>query len=223
MTELAEIGRGFVAARPFDVAPASSKRPFDVAAERGERPLAVAAEGGEPAAARPLDPLQAELIAAAGAALLLVSLMVLPWFGVDQAVGRFAPRAATIGSEGAWHTLTLLRWMVLLAVAVAFVPVLARPAHRWLGVPRLTNAVVAGLGGLTALALGYRVLIDLPDPSRVVDQRAGAILGLLGALVITLGGLESIRADAARARAREVRTRARRAGIPPGEPARGNR
>jgi len=100
------------------------------------------------------------------------------------------------------------------------VPLLSRPAHRWLGLPKRTNEAVAVLGGLTAVMLGYRVLIDLPDPSRVVDQQAGAILGLLGALVIALGGLESTRAHAARARAREVRTRTRRDSVPPGEFAR---
>ena len=60
----------------------------------------------------------------------------------------------------------------------------------------------------------------LPDPSRVVDQQVGAILGLVGALMITLGGLESMRAQAARARARQLRTRPRRTGGSPGELAR---
>lgn len=169
---------------------------------------------------RPLHPLEAELIAAAGAILLLVSLLFLKWFGLGGAVGRFAPRAAATGSVGAWHTLGWLRWLALLAIAVALSPLLVRPAERWLGLPRRTNAAVAALGGLTALLLSYRVLIDLPDPSRVVDQKAGAILGLVGALLIAVGGLESMRAHVTPARARRKRTRSRRASVPPGHIAR---
>jgi len=197
VTELAEVARGAVEPHLFDHAPE---------------------EGGP--AVRPLAPVQAELVAGAGAAVLIASLLFLPWFGVDRPVGGFAARAAVTGTEGAWHTLTVLRWVVLIVVAIALVPLLSRPAHRWLGLPKRTNEAVAVLGGLTAVMLGYRVLIDLPDPSRVVDQQAGAILGLLGALVIALGGLESTRAHAARARAREVRTRTRRDSVPPGEFAR---
>jgi hypothetical protein len=65
--------------------------------------------------------------------------------------------------------------------------------------------------------LAYRVLVDLPDPSRVVDQRAGAILGLLAACAIAIGGVESTRARAARMRARnERRQSARPTGVPGG-------
>jgi hypothetical protein len=171
---------------------------------------------------RPLRPLHAELIAGAGALLLLVSLVFLKWFGVGGTAGRFAPRAAATGSEGAWHTLTLLRWLVLLTVAVALVPLLLRLARRWLGPPRRTNTLVAALGGVTTLLLGYRVLVDLPDPSHVVDQKAGAILGLLGALLVVVGGVESMHTRGAISPPRGARRRSRRARGVPGEIARIN-
>jgi hypothetical protein len=193
-----DLGRGIDGPRLFDLADAGSE----------------AAPRGDP---RPLRPLQAELIAAAGAILLLVSLLFLKWFGLGGPVGPFAPRAVTTGSEGAWHTLTLLRWPALLASAVALLPVLVRPAQRWLGLPRRTHLAVAALGSLTALLLGYRVLIDLPDPSRVVDQKAGAVLGLAGALLIAIGGLESMRADPRQVRARRARSARRRQRVPPGQ------
>jgi hypothetical protein len=160
---------------------------------------------------RPLRPIQAELIAAAGASLLLCALLFMKWFGVGGAVGRFAPRATATGSVGAWHTLTLLRWPVLLAVAVSFLPLLARAGHRWVGTPRRAYAAVAVVGGATTLLLGFRVLIDLPDPNRVVDQKAGAILALLGALFIVIGGVESMRAQASVTPPRRRRRRSRRA------------
>jgi hypothetical protein len=157
-----------------------------------------------------LHPIQSELIAATGAVLLLVALLFLKWFGVGGVVGRFAPRAAATGSEGAWHTLTMLRWLMVLTIVVAFLPLLVRLAGRWLGGPRRIHTAVAAFGGLTALLLSYRVLIDLPDPNRVVDQKAGAILGVLAALVISIGGVESIRGHAEHAPLGRARQRSRR-------------
>ena len=179
MSARAELASEQVAGRPFDFEAVTSDEP----APRAD--------------ARTLHPLQAELIAATGAALLLVSLLFLKWFGVGGIVGRFAPQVAVTGSEGAWHTLTLLRWLVLLTVAVSLLPLVVRLAQRWLGVPRRIHAAVAALGGVTALLLIYRVLIDLPDPNRVVDQKAGAILGVVSALVVAVGGVESLRGHAA--------------------------
>jgi hypothetical protein len=150
-------------------------------------------------------------MAAAGAIVLLGSLLFLKWFGLGGAVGSFAPRAATTGSEGAWHTLTLLRWLALVAIVVALAPILVRPARRWLGLPRRMNAAITALGAVTTLLLAYRVLIDLPDPNHVVDQKAGAILGLLGALLIVVGGVESMRAQAVHSPGRSGRRGSRRA------------
>lgn len=201
MTAGRALGPGIDGPRLFDLADAGSE--------------AVSRED-----ANPLHPFQAELIAAAGAILLLVSLLFLKWFGLGGAVGPFAPTTMATGSEGAWHTLTVLRWLAVLASTAAFLPLLLRCAQRWLDPPRRTHSVVAALGGLTALLLGYRVLIDLPDPSRVVDQKAGAILGLAGALLIAVGGLESMRGNPTRARARRTRTVSGRPPVPPGRTAR---
>jgi hypothetical protein len=160
--------------------------------------------------ARPLRPFQAELIAAGGAMILLVSLLFLKWFGLGSVLGRFAPRAPATGSEGAWHTLTLLRWPALVTIAVALLPLLMRLGQRWIGAPRRVHRAVAALGGVTTLLLGYRVLIDLPDPRHVVDQKAGAIVGVLGALLIVVGGAESMRTEAAQSPRRRARGRSRR-------------
>jgi hypothetical protein len=47
----------------------------------------------------------------------------------------------------------------------------------------------------------YRVLIALPSGARVVDQKLGAVLGLVCALGIAWGGYEAIREQRARVRA----------------------
>jgi hypothetical protein len=177
VTEPAQLASEEVAPRPFD---------FE----------AIMSDPAPRADARTLHPLQAELIGATGAAVLLAALLFLKWFGVGGVIGHFAPRVAATGSEGAWHTLTVLRWLVLLTVVVALLPLMVRLAQRWLGVPRRIHGAVAALGGVTALLLMYRVLIDLPDPSRVVDQKVGAVLGVVSALVVAVGGVESLRGHA---------------------------
>ena len=64
-----------------------------------------------------------------------------------------------------------------------------------------TSRVVAGLGVLTSVLLIYRVLIALPGDGRVLDQKLGAVLGLVCALGIAWGGYESVREQRLRARA----------------------
>jgi hypothetical protein len=54
------------------------------------------------------------------------------------------------------------------------------------------SRVVSGLGLLCSALLVYRVLIALPSPDKVLDQKLGALLGLACALGIAVGGHESI-------------------------------
>jgi predicted metal-dependent peptidase len=56
------------------------------------------------------------------------------------------------------------------------------------------------LGSITAAVLIYRVLIDLPSAGSVVDQKLGAIIGLLAAVGIAFGGYESTLEERERAR-----------------------
>ena len=217
MTDLAELGRGVVEPRPLGRAVPEAPAPprlFDFEVDGS-----VDATSADQS--RPLDPLHGELIAGAGAALLLGALWLLPWFSIDRvatARGSSLTRSLStaVGSEGAWQALAWMRWVLVVAGVVALLPLLARLARRWVGLPRGTHGVVAAMGALAALMLTYRVLIDMPDPSRVVDQRAGAILGLLAASAIAVGGVQSTRARAARTRARNERGQPVRATRAPG-------
>jgi hypothetical protein len=67
-------------------------------------------------------------------------------------------------------------------------------------------------GAITSLLLFYRVLISLPEPSRVIDQKLGAVLGLACALGIALGGLEAIGEQRSVTRALAAHPRHRRGG-----------
>jgi hypothetical protein len=91
---------------------------------------------------------------------------------------------------------------VLLATIVASIgAVVLHASQRAHGNKTDTSLIVAALGALSSVALIYRVLIVLPDATRVIDQKLGAFLGLLCALGIAWGGYEAIREQRARVRA----------------------
>lgn len=154
------------------------------------------------------------MISAASALVLLPIMFLLEWFGT---VGL--PRSRRSGletAENAWRVLTYTRWLMLLAAAVALGSVVLHASQRSHGARTDTSVVVAALGTVTAAMLAYRVLINLPDPSSVVDIKIGAYLGLLAAIGITLGGYDSIREERARGghAARRPRRRNRLASRP---------
>jgi hypothetical protein len=110
---------------------------------------------------------------------LLVLMFAVKWFGVD---GLPTARGANVRAEDAWNGLTDVRWLVLLTVLAAVTSLGLHVAQRRHGAKTDTSLLVAGLATLTAALLVYRVLIDLPDPNSVVDQKLGALGGLACAI-----------------------------------------
>ncbi|HLJ03699.1 MAG TPA: hypothetical protein VKT31_09675 [Solirubrobacteraceae bacterium] len=131
-----------------------------------------------------------ELPGAGFALALLVSMFALKWFGVD---GRPTARGANVRAEDAWNGLTLLRWLIVLTVIVALAAVALHVAQRDHGVKTDTSLAVAALATVTAILLAYRVLIDLPDPNSVVDQKLGALVGLACAVALTACSWQTVR------------------------------
>ena len=150
-----------------------------------------------------------ELISFAGALTLLVLMFAFKWFGLAVTMSPSAQRAAVSSAEDAWNGLTLLRWLMLLTIVASLGAVVLHATQRSHPTKTDTSLLVTTLGALTAVLLAYRVLIDLPSPDRVVDQKLGAYLGLLAALAIAYGGYESIREQRARVRAAVYRHRAK--------------
>jgi hypothetical protein len=70
--------------------------------------------------------------------------------------------------------------------------------------------IVLTLGVLTSGLLIYRVLLNLPQGSKVIDQKLGAVLGLACALGIALGAVESVSDQRRLQRAVRARPRHRR-------------
>jgi hypothetical protein len=133
-----------------------------------------------------------ELIGAISALVLLPAMFVLEWYGVVALPGH-ARRSGITSTENAWRGLTSVRWLMLVTIAVVLGSVILHATQRSHGSRTDTSLAVAALGTLTAALLVYRVLIELPNPSSVVDAKIGAFVGLLSAIGIALGGYESVR------------------------------
>jgi hypothetical protein len=157
-----------------------------------------------------------ELISAVSAALLLVLMFATEWYGAAGVPEGSATRPATSTAENAWDALTVLRWLMLATIAVSLGAAILHLTQRAHGAKTETGLVVTVLGAVTAVLLFYRVLISLPQPTEIIDQKLGAVLGLLCAIGIAVGGFESLRAE--RARARRLQQESRPGDRVPGRP-----
>lgn len=119
-----------------------------------------------------------ELLAGAGAVLLLVFMFVLHWEGHGA------------GALTGWQCLRGLRWLLLVDSLVALVLVVLQATRRAPALPVAFSLIVSVLGTITVLALIYRVLID-----PAAGQQLGAYLCLAAALVIAGGGYLSLRTE----------------------------
>src|ERR1700751_1399151 len=135
------------------------------------------------------------IVAGVAAVVLLASMFVLPWYGYK---GELAPLAAKLGvktSRDAWHSLSTTRWLLLLTIAAALALVYLQGTRRAPALPAAFSVFVWLLGGLTVLALIYRVLINVPGPNDVVSRDAGAYIGLLASIAIAGAGYRSLREE----------------------------
>jgi hypothetical protein len=136
-----------------------------------------------------------EMLAAAAAVVLAVSLFGLPWYGLSGAVQRSAAALGISTTISGWDGLTDLRWLILIAVITALALAFAQGAYRAPAFPSGLSVIASVLGALTSLALIYRVLINVPGPGDLVGARVGAYLGLVSALALTAGAFLSLREE----------------------------
>jgi hypothetical protein len=147
-----------------------------------------------------------ELISAVSALGLLVLMFGFAWYGTAGLPGRSSTQAAASGAENGWDALHIVRWLMLATIVAVLGSVAVHLNQRGHGTQTETGAAITLLGAVTAALVTYRVLIALPSQNVVVDQKLGAVLGVLCALGIAVGGFESMRVE--RARARRSRGRA---------------
>jgi hypothetical protein len=131
-----------------------------------------------------------ELIAGVGGIILLASLLLAPWYGSSAAAALGGPSSAS-----GWSTLSILRWLILLDALTAVALALSQAALRAPALPVSLSVVSTVLGVPTVIALIYRVLINLPGPEHLIDQRFGAFAGLIAAAAIVYGSFTSLRKE----------------------------
>jgi hypothetical protein len=133
-----------------------------------------------------------EIVVGAGSIVLLASMFLLKWYG-------FHTVATDVGASwNGWHGLTTLRWFMLATAAVGLALVYFQAARGTPAVPVTLSVIVPVVALITFLPLVYRVLINEPGPDSLIDLRAGAFLGLLATLAITVGGYMSMREEGVR-------------------------
>jgi hypothetical protein len=133
------------------------------------------------------------VLSSVSALALLIVMFAFEWYGVAGVPDPSAARPAVSTAENAWHGLPIVRWVMLAAIVVTLGSLALRASQRSHGTKTDTSRIVAALGALTSVLVLYRVLIDLPAPDQVLDQKLGAFLGLMCAVGIAVGGWESVR------------------------------
>jgi hypothetical protein len=122
------------------------------------------------------------------------------WYGVDGIPGANSTSTGATSAENAWHALGAIRWLIVVTALLAFVTFAIQASARLpsrIAVARLRLALLA-LSTVTAAAVVSRVVIELPSPDRVVDQKLGAVVGMIAALGIAYGAYEAVREQRAR-------------------------
>jgi hypothetical protein len=136
-----------------------------------------------------------EIVAGAAAVVLLVAMFVLPWYGYKGELGPLAARLGLATSRNGWTALETTRWLMLVTILAALALVWLQATRTAPALPSAFSLLVFLLGTLTALALIYRVLINVPGPNNVVSRDAGAFIGLLSSFAIAYGGYLSLREE----------------------------
>ncbi len=131
-------------------------------------------------------------LAAIGGVVLLVDLW-LSWYGID--LGGIAK--GLVGGAGidttvsAWQAFSWID-IILFVTAVGAIAIAAIPAvGRAVELPFPLATVVAGLAGLSVLLIFYRI-VNQPGPNDLISVKYGAWLGLIAAIVTTVGALRAM-------------------------------
>jgi hypothetical protein len=126
---------------------------------------------------------------------MLAVLFTLPWYEIHSPIGSTGSALGLSTSFNGWEELTTLRWLFVLTIASAFLLVYFQATRRSPALPATFSVIVTVLGGLTALALIYRVLINVPGLDSVVQAQPGAYLGLASACLLACGAYLSMRKE----------------------------
>lgn len=131
-----------------------------------------------------------EWIVGAGGAVLLASMLLLPWFQLSEASGPPGPSQFITHSVDGWNGLTHARWLLLVTILCAFALLFFQARERAPAIPVTLSLFSGILGALSVLWLVYRIII-----SPAGGLQIGCWLGLISACAIAYGGYASVRLE----------------------------
>lgn len=136
-----------------------------------------------------------ERIVGVGVVALFILMFFFKWFGVDisGAGAAFLRVAGVSTSADAWHTMSGIRWILLLTVLAGAGAVMLAGTGRKLEMPVSVSVIVAGLGAVATIFVFYRAIISHPDSGE--STKIGAYLGIVVCAAITYGGYLGMQAD----------------------------
>jgi hypothetical protein len=129
---------------------------------------------------------QGEKIAGVAAIVLFIS-MFFAWFGFDTPGNELGISASF--SFNAWESFDFIDLVLLVTVLVAVGTAVAKASDAVVDFP--LNAVVAALGGLSALLVLYRII----DPPGGTDREWAVFLGLILAALVAYGGYRAMQEE----------------------------
>jgi hypothetical protein len=129
------------------------------------------------------------LIGVAGL-LLLISMLLLPWFQLTSVTPGPPPRYFVTTSVDGWHGLTHARWLILLTILAAFAVVFFQARERSPALPVTFTQITSVLALLAVAWLIYRVLIEPPG-----GREIGGWVALLSAAAMVVGCYRSFRLE----------------------------
>lgn len=131
-----------------------------------------------------------EWVVGSGGLVLLVALLLMPWYTLILVSGPPGPRYFTTRSVDGWHGLTHARWLALLTVLAALAVVIFQARERAPAIPIAITVIAVPLAGVTLVWLIVRVLISPPG-----GREIGGWIGLLATAAVAYGGYRSIRLE----------------------------
>jgi hypothetical protein len=136
-----------------------------------------------------------ERVVGVGAVLLFIFMFFFKWFGVTLPglVGSYVNAAGISTSADAWHTMEVIRWLLVLTLLASALLVVLVGSDRKLQLPLSPAVVTAGFGALSTIFVFYRVIIS--HPFSHAEVKVGAYLGLVSCAAIAYGGYLAMTAE----------------------------
>jgi hypothetical protein len=135
-----------------------------------------------------------EWIAGAGGLVLLASMVLIPWYGLTRGSSGRGPTFFVAYNVDGWNGLTHGHWLMVVTILLAFALFCFQGTRRAPALPVTLSLFVAVFGVLATLWLIYRDFINTPG-----SVKLGAIIGLLSALAVAVGGWDSLHTEGIRA------------------------